>query len=105
MPVALDGEAFKSALVHMADASGAVGGVPSLGVSQCYPSHELGNIAIVLWPQQHVEVVAHNAVAAQPHTHPIDPLSQDAFECRKVITLSEDTQPAVSTIKDMVNMA
>jgi len=47
----LNREAFKAALVDVAGAGCAVGGVPSLGVGHCYPVHECRQITIFARPE------------------------------------------------------
>lgn len=103
MFVGLNWKTLEPALVNMADAGGSVSGVPSLAVCYRYPTHEFGNITIVNRPQQKMPVIAHDAVAAKTHLHTFKARRKDAFKRLKVGSLFEYPQPAVSTVKNMIN--
>ena len=48
-------------------------------------------------------VVAHDAVAAQPHIEPLDALSKDPLKSLEVRTLFEYPQSTVGTVENVIN--
>ena len=72
--------AFVAALIKMSDAGCAVGGAITLSVSERYPSHIVGQIAIYSRPKQQMPMVTHNAITANPHIDPLRPFSQNRFK-------------------------
>ena len=101
--VALDGKAFVTPLIDMSDADGLVGGVPAVGVRGRDPLHKRRQVAVRPRPQHQVPVVAHQAIAAQPHPEPLDPFSQHRFKRRKIRSRLENPQPTVGTVQYMVH--
>lgn len=71
---ALNGKAFIATLIEMADAGGAVGGVPALGVRAGNPFHKQRQVAVMMRPENEVPMVAHQAIAANPHLEAFDSL-------------------------------
>ena len=105
MAVALDRKTFVAALIKMSDAGGAVGGVVTLSVSECYPSHIVGQIAICSRPKQQMPMVTHNAITANPHIDPLKTFSQNRFKSLEIGILTKNTQSAISTIGNVINVA
>lgn len=48
-------------------------------------------------------MIAHDAVAAQPHTVTLDALGKDGFEGREILLFFEDAQAAVGTIHRVID--
>ena len=104
MPIALDGETFVAALVEMADAGCSVGYMVSLRVSKCYPTHIVGQIAVIARPKQQVPVVTHNAVTANPHIDPLQPFSKNHLKSREISIFAKNMQPTISPIENVVSV-
>ena len=94
----MDGETFKAALVYVAGSGCAVGFVPPLGVGDGDPVHEVCQVAIGAGPEDEVEVVAHDAIAAKSHFESVDAFGEDLFEGEEITFLFEYTQAAVGTV-------
>lgn len=105
MAVGLDGETFVTALIQMADADGAVGGVEPLGVELSDPSHKGGQIAVVSGPDQQVPVIAHQAIAAQTHGETLDAFGEDLLESPEIIVFAEDAKTAVGPIEHVIGVS
>lgn len=101
--VALDGKALVATLIDVPDADGFVGSVPAVRVRGRDPLHKRRQVAVRPWPQHQMPVVAHQAVAAQPHPKPLDTLGQHRLKRRKILRRLEDPQPTVGTVEDMIN--
>jgi hypothetical protein len=54
--------------------------------------------------QQQVLVVAHNAVAAQPHVKTLEHSSNDILRSLKISSLLKYPEPTMSTVKHMINI-
>ncbi len=57
MLVALDGKAFVTALIDVAYAGGSVGSMPSHGMGDGYPVHEIRECFVSSGPEKQVPVV------------------------------------------------
>jgi hypothetical protein len=78
-------------------------GVPSLGVSQGQPLHELGEVTIAARPEQEVEMIGHQAVGQQLHGVPGHCFSQDPFECSEIALVLKDGEPGVGPVERVIN--
>jgi hypothetical protein len=99
----LDRETFKATLVYVAGSGCAVGFVPSLGVGDGDPSHELCQVAVGFGPEDEVEVVAHDAIAAKSHGETVDAFGEDLLEGEKISFLLEYTQATIGTVECVIN--
>jgi len=99
----LYGETFKSALVYVAGSGCAVGLVPPLSVGDGDPMHEGSQVAVGAGPEDEVEVVTHDAVAAKSHVETVNAFSEDLLEGEKIAVLLEYSQAAVGAVKCMIN--
>jgi hypothetical protein len=77
--------------------------VPSLGVSQGQPLHELGEVTIAARPEQEVEMIGHQAVGQQPHAIPGHCFSQDPFECSEIALVLKNGEPGVGPAERVIN--
>ena len=80
-----------------------VRGVVALDVHEGHPPQERRQVVIAAGPQRQVPVVAHQAVAAQPHREPPDPVGQDRLKGQEVRRLAEDAQTPVGSIEHVVH--
>ena len=65
-----------------------------------------GNIAInQLRPKQQMPMVTHNAITANPHIDPLKPFSENRFKSLEIGILTKNTQSAISTIDNVINVA
>ena len=80
MFVLLNGEGLEAPLVERPGAAGVVVGVPAHGMRQGQPVQEVGQVAVVVRPEDEMEVVGHEAIGQQPHGPCILGLSEDAFK-------------------------
>ena len=97
------GETFEAALVYVAGSRCAVGLVPSLGVGDGDPVHEVCQVAVGAGPEYEVEAVAHNTIARKTHGETVDALGEDLFEGQEITFLFEYTQAAVGTVECVIN--
>ena len=82
--------------------TGVVVSVVPAHVRGCQPLHPLTQVSIVLWPQHHMKMVWHQAVAEQTHGNPISSLL-DQLEKRGIVTiLVEDRIPTIATVQNVV---
>ena len=89
----------------MAGAGRAVVGVPTLGVCQGEPAHELGEFTILVRPEQDVEVVRHQAVGQQSHVVPCDGFGENTLKGDVVLVAVEDGQPGIGSVEGVVHEA
>ncbi len=86
----------------MANSGCAVGGMIAVGMCYGNPLHERRQIAVVFRPEQQVPVVAHNAIAANPHAGSSLTFVQNVFKSNEIARRFEYSQPAISSIHDMI---
>jgi len=101
--VGLDGETLVGALIDVPDAGGAVGCVPSLCVGHGDPMHKRRHGIVVRRPEQHVPVVRHYAIAANPHAEPVNALGENLFEGDEITFLFEYPQAPVGTVEGVID--
>ena len=99
----MDGKTFEPALVQVAKSNRPVRPVPALRMRNSDPFHKLGQVAVVTRPKYQMPVIVHNAITANAHSKLLCTLGQYPFECFEVTHLLEYSQPAVRTVKDMIN--
>jgi hypothetical protein len=78
--VLLDRKALEAALVERTGAAAVVVGVPPHGMRQGQPVQEVGQLAVLLRPQDEVEVVGHEAIGQQARGCRVLSLAQDALK-------------------------
>ena len=105
MLILLDGKTLESALVEMPMADGAVGVLPTLGVSQRETAHERGEFAVVSRPKNEVPMVGHEAPVEDAHGDALVGQEQDFFEGEIILIFFEESEASVGAIEDMVNQA
>jgi hypothetical protein len=50
-------------------------------------------------------MVAYNAIAADPHINPLDTFSENRFGSTEISILVRNSQPPISTIKNVINIS
>ncbi len=105
MLVRLHGGRLEPALIEMTGAGRSVVRTSPLGERHGEPAHEPGEVAILTWPEQDVEVVGHQAVSQQSHVMAHHRLREDALECRIILVGLKDSQPGVGPIQGVVDEA
>src|SRR5437867_6057615 len=73
--------------------------VPSLGVRHAKPSHVFGKIAIATRPEHEVPMIGHQAVAQEPHRHPLACRLENLLKRLIVGRLSKDLVPSHGAIE------
>jgi hypothetical protein len=66
------------------------------------PLHPAGEVAIVARPEDKVEVVGHEAVAADPHGQSLAGQWEQIDECLEVGVIVEDASAAITAVDDVV---
>ena len=64
--------------------------------------HEVREGVVGIGPEEHVPVVAHDAIAAKPHAGAGDAFGEDVFEGNEIEILFEDSQAAVGAVYDVI---
>jgi len=88
--VALDREAFETALIQWPGTRRVVVGVPALCVRDGDEPEELRELSIFRRPQHHVPMIGHQAIAQQPHRQPLMHMGQHLLEGQVVGILQKD---------------
>jgi hypothetical protein len=106
MVVGFHGKRFEAALVQMAAADILIMGVPALGVGQREPVHEIGKLAVMLGPQNHVPVIGHQAIGEQPCVRQACLRFHQHIDERLVIAvLMKKLQLAVAPVENVIDVA
>jgi len=104
MRIILYREALVPAAVNMPDSDCSMRNVISLRVCQSNPSHEVRQIAIAPRPQEQMPVIAHYAIAADPHLETLDALGENLLKGEKITGLTKNPEPTISPIQGVVNI-
>ena len=99
---ALNREALVPPLIHMPDADGLVSRMPPVRMRRRHPLHKRRQVPIRPRPQHQMPVVAHQAIAAQPHPEPLNPFGQHRLKRRKILRRLEDPQPTIGPVQHMI---
>jgi hypothetical protein len=103
--VLLDGERLEAALEQRPGSRRAMRRVPTLGVSDRPPSHELRQIAVATRPKHEMPMIGHYAPRQNPHRQSLFGLSDHLLERLEVPPLAENPQPAHRSIEHVVDVS
>jgi hypothetical protein len=101
--VFFNGKGLKAALVKRPGTAAVVVRVPTHGMRQGQPMQELGQFAVLMGPDNEVEVIGHEAIGQQAHGHFVLGLAQDALEGGVVAVLMEDGGACYGMVEDVVD--
>jgi hypothetical protein len=99
MMIALHRKTLEPALIQVALTDRFAVLAPPPDVSGTDPLHELGEVIGVPGPENEVPVIAHQAVAQNPHPGAPAALFQQLEKREKIAGLLEDVQPAVAAVE------
>jgi len=98
--VLLDRERLEAALPDVAAV--AVAGRMAADVGGHGPVHPPARVAVLAGPDDEVEMVGYEALAEQPHRDAQANLGEQAEECGVVPLVTEDLNPGVAPVEDVV---
>ncbi len=103
--VFLNGEGLEAALVERPGTAAVVVRMPTHGMGQGQPVEEIREFAVLMRPENEVEVVGHEAVGQQAHRHLVLGLAQDTLEGGVVAVFVENGGTSHGAVEDVVDIA
>lgn len=100
MPILLNREGFETSLPDMAARSAETVIAADMGGHQ--PLHEHAEVAVLIRPQQQMEVIGHQAVAKHGHGDPLGRLCQQRKKVPVVPLVMENSGAGIAAVYDVV---
>jgi len=102
MDVLLYGKGLEASLIQVPGSGGRAMSVPALHMRESYQAHEIGEVSVLLRPQNQVPVIRHQTPRKNTHGNTGLNISEDALESQVVRIFLEYGQACVGTIEDVV---